>query len=155
MQLSPIDPALRQDAERLADIFTKLQRRLILKLSKELSRGKLSFAQYFLLGFLARDERLSMSEIATKMGHTTAAATGLVDRLEALGFLKRSHCCDDRRKIEVEITASGAELVSRVREDMIGNVLCMMSKLTTEQQKTWVYIYEKVLDHCTEECTES
>jgi len=39
-----------------------------------------------------------MSGIALKMGHTTAAATGLVDRLEKLGYVQRSHALDDRRK---------------------------------------------------------
>jgi predicted transcriptional regulator len=32
-----------------------------------------------------------MTEIASRMGHTTAAATGLVDRLEKLGLVRRVH----------------------------------------------------------------
>ncbi len=64
----------RQDAERLADIFTVLQRCFILNLSKELSRGNVSFPQYCLLGFLREQKELTMTEIAQKMGHSTAAA---------------------------------------------------------------------------------
>ena len=104
---------MRTDCERLADIFTVLQRCFLMNLSKELSRGKVSFPQYFLLGFLAQKEFLTMSEIAAKMSHTTAAATGLVDRLEKLGYVRRTHASDDRRKIEVQITGAGLQLGRR------------------------------------------
>jgi len=46
-----------------------------------------------------------MTDIAKKMGHSTAAATGLVDRLEKLGFVERMHSAEDRRKVFVRITA--------------------------------------------------
>src|SRR4051794_19440613 len=101
------EPDMRADAERLADIFTVLQRCFILNLSKELARGDVSFSQYCLLGFLREKNLLSMSKIAQRMGHTTAAATGLVDRLEKLGHVKRTHGQDDRRKILVQLTPAG------------------------------------------------
>src|SRR5258708_13331175 len=82
---------LRPTAQRLADIFTTLQRCFILTLSKELARGKVSFPQYCLLGFLAQQEHLTMTEIAHKMGHTTAAAPGLADRLDNLGHAPPLH----------------------------------------------------------------
>lgn len=139
---------MRADAERLADIFTVLQRSFILSLSKELTRGHVSFPQYCLLGFLAQQKHLTMSEIAQRMGHTTAAATGLVDRLEKLGHVKRAHGKDDRRKILVQITASGSDIVTEVREDMIGNVLKMMEHLDASEQKVWLQIYEKIFTYC-------
>ncbi len=139
---------MRVDAERLADIFTVLQRCFMLNLSKELSRGKVSFPQYFLLGFLTHEKQLTMTEISQKMGHTTAAATGLVDRLEKLGLAKRTHARDDRRKILVQVTSSGSSLVEKVREDMISNLLKMMSHLDAEEQRNWVTIYEKIFTYC-------
>ncbi|MEA3213303.1 MAG: hypothetical protein QOE70_6360 [Chthoniobacter sp.] len=139
---------LRADAERLADIFTSLQRCFILNLSKELARGNVSFPQYCLLGFLAQQDHLTMSEIAQRMGHTTAAATGLVDRLEKLGHVKRTHGKDDRRQILVQITETGAALVAEVRDDMVTNLLKMMTHLDSSEQKTWVQIYEKISTYC-------
>ena len=139
---------MRRDAGRLADIFTILQRSFLLSLSKELTRGNVSFPQYFLLGFLALKGELTMTEIAKKMGHTTAAATGLVDRLEKLGHVKRSHATDDRRKILVQITASGERIVGEVRDDMVENLLKMMSHLDPGEQRSWVQIYEKIMTYC-------
>src|SRR5215813_13990797 len=67
----------RGDAERLSHIILEMQRCFLLHLSKELAPGNVSFPQYFLLAYLDSKEVLSMSEIAKKMGHTTAAASGL------------------------------------------------------------------------------
>ena len=142
------DAKLRADAERLADIFTSLQRCFILKLSKELSRGNVSFPQYCLLGFLREQKQLTMSEIADRMGHSTAAATGLIDRLEMLGHVKRTHAQDDRRKVLVEVTASGSALVTEVRDDMVKNLLKMMCVLDEAEKTAWLQIYEKIFSYC-------
>ena len=139
---------LRRDAEKLVDILTTLQRCFLMNLSRELSRGNVSFPQYFLLGFLAQQKYLTMSEIAEKMGHTTAAATGLVDRLENLGYAHRTHGSEDRRKIMVEITESGLALVGKIREDMIDGVVIMMGHLCVDEQKAWLQIYEKIKNVC-------
>ena len=139
---------MRRDAERLADICTTLQRSFLLSLSKELNRGNVSFPQYFLLGFLAQQGELTMTAIAKKMGHTTAAATGLVDRLEKLGHVKRGHATEDRRKIFVKITASGECIVREVRDDMVANLLKMMACLNSNEQRSWVQIYEKIITYC-------
>jgi len=92
-----------------------------------------------------------MSEIAAKMGHTTAAATGLVDRLEKLGYVRRMHASDDRRKIEVQITPSGLCLVAQIREDMVSGLGGMMRLLSPTEQKAWVQVYEKIFACVTKE----
>ncbi len=141
----PRNAQKRKDAERLADIFTVLHRGFITRLSRELLRGSVSYPQYFLLSYLDQTDHLSMSEIAARMGHTTAAATGLVDRLENLGLVKRVHASDDRRKINVNSTPAGHELVMKVREDMVSNFLDRMEDLDAGEQQAWVQIYEKII----------
>jgi DNA-binding MarR family transcriptional regulator len=140
---------LRAGAEKLTDIFTQLQRDFVLYLSKELTRGQVSFAQYLLLSILEQlDAPLTMTLVAGRMKHTTAAATGLVDRLEKLGYVRRQSTKEDRRKVLVQITNKGTELVKFVREDMIRSVTHLMEQLTTEEQNSWVNIYEKILPFC-------
>jgi DNA-binding MarR family transcriptional regulator len=89
-----------------------------------------------------------MSAIAQKMGHTTAAASGLVARLQNLGYVMRSHASDDRRKVMVCITPRGSALVRRIREEMICNLMKMMSHLSPGEQKSWLQIYSKIYDYC-------
>jgi DNA-binding MarR family transcriptional regulator len=146
--LTEQNPTLRADAERLADVLSVLQRCFLLRLSQDLARGNVSFPQYLLLGFLVQQEQLTMTEIASKMGHTTAAATGLVDRLEKLGLVLRVHAQEDRRKVFVRPTPEGCALVASVRSDMVENLMRMMSHLDLGEQKAWVRIYEKIFDFC-------
>jgi len=144
---SPTDQ-VRADAERLSHIVLEMQRCFVLRLCKELAPGNVSFPQFFLLAYLDRKEVLSMSEIAKKMGHTTAAASGLVARLENLGYVVRSVARDDRRKVMVCITPKGSALVRRIREEMVGNLMKILNHLTPDEQKAWLQIYGKIYDYC-------
>lgn len=139
---------VRPDVERLADIIMLLQRCFMQRLSEQLAHGQVSFAQYFLLGHIASHESLSMTEIAEKMSHSTAAATGLVDRLENLGYVQRTHAADDRRKVLVRITKKGNALVEQIRQDIIGNLAVLMDQLSPDEQKNWLRIYEKIYAYC-------
>jgi DNA-binding MarR family transcriptional regulator len=144
---SPSDQ-IRADAERLSHIVLEMQRCFVLHLCKELAPGNVSFPQFFLLTYLDRKEVLTMSAIAQKMGHTTAAASGLVDRLENLGYVMRSVARDDRRKVMVCITPKGSALVRRIREEMVGNLMKVLNHLTPDEQKAWLQIYSKIYDYC-------
>lgn len=139
---------IRADAERLSHIILELQRCFVLRLCKELAPGNVSFSQFFLLAYLDQAEVLTMSAIARKMGHTTAAASGLVARLENLGYVVRSVAPDDRRKVMVCITAKGSALVRRIREEMVGNLVKILDHLTPDEQKAWLQIYGKIYDYC-------
>ena len=135
--------------DRLADIIMSMQRCFMMHLSEELSHGQVSFPQFFLLGHIVNGQSLSMTEIAELMSHTTAAATGLVDRLENLGYVRRSHDEGDRRKVLVQTTPKGDELVSRIRADIVQKLTDVMEVLTPSEQLSWLRIYEKIYHHIT------
>lgn len=135
-------------AEELADILMVLQRCFLMNLSKELNRGKISFPQFFLLGYLSQRGKLSMSEIAQTMGHTTAAATGLVDRLERLRYVTRGHDRTDRRKVLVGITLRGSALVEGIRREMVDNLNQVMGTLEPDERDYWLRIYRKIYNFC-------
>ena len=88
----------------LARIATVLQRRFLLDLFRQTSAKRLSIPQYTLLGFLAAESGVPMGHLAKQMGHATSATTGLVDRLEAAGLVRRASVKGDRRQKLVEIT---------------------------------------------------
>lgn len=135
---------IRQDAGKLADFIMFTQRSFLLNLSRELNKGSVSYAQFFLLGYLASEQHLTMTDIAKKMGHSTAAATGLVDRLEKLGYVVRLHASDDRRKVMVQITEKGGELVNRMREDIVSGLVDLMVDLDDGEQDALLKTYGKI-----------
>lgn len=115
-------------AEQLSDFVMFAQRSCILNLSSELTKDKVSFPQFFLMTYLEAEPFLTMSSIAKKMGHSTAASTGLVDKLEELGYVERGHAPNDRRKIIVRITAQGRELVAKMRSTIVKDIAGLMAQ---------------------------
>lgn len=118
---------MKKVAGDVADFIMFTQRSFLLDLSRELNRGNVSYAQFFLLGYLASEPRLTMTDISRKMGHSTAAATGLVDRLERLGYVQRVHAAEDRRKVMVQITPKGQQLVQELRDNLASTVADVMA----------------------------
>ena len=136
--------SIRKDAGKLADFIMFTQRSFLLNLSKELNKGSVSYAQFFLLGYLANENFLTMTDISKKMGHSTAAATGLVDRLEKLGYVQRLHASEDRRKVMVQITRKGIDLVERIREDIVSSLVALMVDLDENEQDALLKTYVKI-----------
>jgi DNA-binding MarR family transcriptional regulator len=134
----------QESVDRLADIILSLHRGLLLHLCESLAGGQVSFAQFFMLSHVHTTGPLSMTEIAEKMRHTTAAATGLVDRLQKLDFVERVQAPEDRRKVLVRIRPKGEALVSFIRADVSSNLLKIMLHLTPEEQAMWFAIYTKI-----------
>lgn len=74
-----------------------------------------------------------MSNIAKMMGHSTAAATGLVDKLQDMDYLKRYTAAADRRKIMVRITDQGRELVQQMRNNIAKDLSNIMARESNEE----------------------
>ncbi len=133
-----------ESVDRLAEMVLSLHRGLLLHLCESLAGGQVSFAQFFMLSHVHTQGPMSMTEIAEKMRHTTAAATGLVDRLQKLGFVDRIQALDDRRKVLVSLRPKGEELVAFIRKDISANLLKVMLHLSPDEQVMWIAIYTKI-----------
>src|SRR3954471_18507901 len=74
---------------------------------------------------------LSLSELSKRMGLSHSTVSGIVDRLEARGFLRRVQREDDRRFVEVELTRDIQrwlrEELPASRSDPIADVLATAS----------------------------
>lgn len=64
-------------------------------------------------------EGLSCSEIADRTLITKGGITGILDRLEARGLIKRIQSRDDRRSVNVRLSAKGAELFRKLYPELV------------------------------------
>ncbi len=53
---------------------------------------------------VSRRGRLTAGQLAAELGVTTGAVTGLIDRMERIGYFRREHDPSDRRKVVVLLT---------------------------------------------------
>ena len=64
---------------------------------------------------LLSDGPLTASELARRAGITTASVTGVIDRLEAVGYVRRERDRADRRKVVVTLqTREAAQVIGPV-----------------------------------------
>lgn len=131
----------------LADMIERMHRWSFLSLSKSLAKSGASFTQFCLLGLLDGDmPSPTMSEIAARMKHTCAAATGLVERLVQLDYVKRANDAADRRRILIHITQKGKNLLRSIRNERANYVERFMQVLDDSEKRDWLRIYEKIID---------
>jgi DNA-binding MarR family transcriptional regulator len=105
----------------------------------------LSFAQMDVLIALAgtRGESLSCSEIAEKTLITKGGITGILDRLQARGLVKRIPSPDDRRSVLVRLSAKGVELFRKLYPELTHNGRSLFEKaFTPEQMKEFSKLLE-------------
>ena len=139
-----MDPRV-PELERIA---TLLQRRFLIDLFRQTSANRLSIPQFTLLGFLAVESGVPMGVLAKRMGHATSATTGLVDRLEGVGLVRRQALKGDRRQKLVEITAKGKELMGRLQGELRQHLSAILGQLDLGDQDAWVRIYRVMENYC-------
>jgi MarR family transcriptional regulator, 2-MHQ and catechol-resistance regulon repressor len=120
---TPAQPALAAQATQPADQPYLEAARALLKASflfsshpeRACQTYDLNLAQVDVLITLANAAGggLSCSEIAEKTLITKGGITGILDRLEARGLVKRMPSRDDRRSVMVRLSAKGAELFGK------------------------------------------
>ncbi|GAB2728352.1 MarR family winged helix-turn-helix transcriptional regulator [Kitasatospora kifunensis] len=79
-------------------------------------RHGLSSSQAKALGVVL--EPVPMRALAGRLGCDASNVTGIVDRLESLGFARREAAATDRRVKIVTITEPGREVLLKIRADM-------------------------------------
>ena len=89
-----------------------------MKVGGELARLGLSFAQAHALRLLDPEEPLPMSALAERLFCDASNVTGIADRLEARGLVRRQSSEGDRRVKALTITPAGTKLRKQVMELM-------------------------------------
>jgi DNA-binding MarR family transcriptional regulator len=102
-----MDPELRRAVRTLAYASRGLER----------AAAPLSLPQYRILALVAgAPERAS--RLAQRVDVTKAALTGVIDALEARGFIERAVVDGDRRGVTLVLTATGTEALAAADEAM-------------------------------------
>lgn len=102
----------------------------------EVREHGLSGGQLGILRVLAEagDEGIQLNEISHQLYMTCGNVTGLIDRLEDAGHLRRQPHPDDRRVTLAVMTPAGRDLFDEVYPPHIARIERLMSALTNEEQ---------------------
>lgn len=113
---SPASPLTKDEFEALAQFRYELRRFLRFSEQATHSHGVTPLHYLLLLqikGYPGR-EWATITELAERLQAKHHGVVSLVTRCEAAGLVRRSTSAEDRRRVEVRLTAKGAKLVERV-----------------------------------------
>jgi DNA-binding MarR family transcriptional regulator len=101
--------------DRFIFLISKVCQKLITTLQKSFSENGIEVTpiQGMLLFFLQKNDGSSLTQISQGLMLENPTVTGLIDRLEKLGYVKRSDHPSDRRIYLVHITEKGKKVANK------------------------------------------
>lgn len=94
--------------------------------------------------FEAGEEGLMLSELSKRLMVTCGNTTGVVDRLEQAGYLRRERCVGDRRVVWARLTPEGARVYQRVMPAYIRLIHELCAGLSRQDQEAITRCCEKL-----------
>lgn len=77
---------------------------------------RITVVQAGILFLLKHGDGRTMTELSEALSIDNSAVTGLVDRLEKLGFIVRRPCPNDRRALRIHMTEEGLQEVNKAKD---------------------------------------
>jgi DNA-binding MarR family transcriptional regulator len=141
--------ALADDESKLA--FDRIVETLIFlytesrRLTKdEARRHDLTGPQLTVIKLLAGIGDLSLTELSENMQTRNSTVTGIIDRMEAAGLVKRIRSESDRRVVMIRLTPQGRSLARNVPIEPMQAFRRALETLSTTEQKTLLKILSKL-----------
>lgn len=138
-------------ADQLSEIIPVMMKEFLRRQVQEICQCNLTFPQFVAMEFIVKKQDPKMTDLANYMAVTTAAMTGIIERLVRDKYVERLYDPSDRRIIKVKLTSNGAALVKKmqiVRRKMILNVF---SQISPKDREAYLRILSKVRDILVEE----
>ncbi len=142
--------------EELSEQLTNLERLMLRvgwleqrRLARDLADFGLTVTQFSVLrSVLHGDKQPTMSALADETLLRCATMTGIVDRLARMGLVARERDPGDKRRVLVELTPSGREVLRRVRHSRrvrLGETLVHLSTDDAQELLRLLQLYLEVL----------
>src|SRR5438034_10898980 len=139
--MKPTSPPAGDPWELLVRLFFA-QRANLPPLAAEL---QLSPAQCHVLHLIEPRRPLPMGRLAETLACDASNVTGLVDRLESRGLLRRRPSAQDRRVKVLQLTPAGSRLRAQMLRQTAGRSL-PLARLSFDERRTLVRILEALVD---------
>lgn len=144
------DKDLENDVTELDALTFQLNLTSRQRLKKLLSRYELTVPQFMALNCLQQQQdACSMSEIADSTLQVSATMTGIINRLEENGLVKRERDHTDRRTLRVRITPRGDKLIEAICKIQQAYLYHFFDGLSPAERRTAIDLAKRYLEAMT------
>jgi DNA-binding MarR family transcriptional regulator len=139
-----VEESLVGFADRMNEVMPTIIKEFARRQINELYKGKITLPQFLVLEFLYRKGESKMTDLAHFMGVSTAAMTGIGDRLVRDGYIKRAYDPNDRRIVRVKLIARGSDLVEKINEQRRQMVIKIFGKISENDRNDYLRILMQI-----------
>ncbi|WP_250813828.1 MarR family winged helix-turn-helix transcriptional regulator [Clostridium swellfunianum] len=120
-------------AVKIIQLMKKVTNAIKQRMGNHFKEMNLTGPQGMLMGTLAHNGEMKVSELSDKLGLSNSTVSGILDRLENQGLVERVRSKEDRRVVYVKVTDEFIKH-SQKHFDEINNIIeQMMNKATPEE----------------------
>lgn len=142
--------SLSEFADRLHDILPVVMREFFKRQADEISKGKITLPQFVTLDLLIRCGESRMKDLAGSMDVTTAAMTGIVDRLVRDGYAERVYDSRDRRIIKAKLTSKGGTVVKKIYHTRREMILDVFGRISQDDREDYLRVLTRIKEILTQ-----
>lgn len=126
--------------------LTLVHHRIQEELQAALKPFEVSLQQFNVLRILRgrKGEPANMSTINDRMVTKMSNTTRLVDKLMAKGYVSRQTCPSNRRKVEIDITPEGRDILLQMDEAVAESESRLLNALNQEELKQLNILLDKI-----------
>lgn len=143
--------SLFEFADRMNQVMPVIIQGFARRQADELYKGKITLPQFLILDFLSQQGESKMTNMAYFMHVTTAAMTGIVDRLVRDDYVVRVYDPEDRRIIKIKLTPRGNELVKKINEQRRRMIIKIFGSISEADRQDYLRILMQIKDILTQE----
>jgi DNA-binding MarR family transcriptional regulator len=121
----------RSAAELAIRVTPQLSRWIQLQMTND-EEHDLSMRQLSALQFIDGTET-TLGDVARNLNVTPAVVTGLIDRLERRGYVRRVASVFDRRRVYIELTTAGEDVRDHAEDQLAKRLDDLLAKLSDEE----------------------
>jgi DNA-binding MarR family transcriptional regulator len=121
----------RSTADLAIRVTPQLSRWIQLQMTDD-EEHDLSMRQLSALQFIDGTET-TLGDVARNLNVTPAVVTGLIDRLERRGYVRRVASVYDRRRVYIELTTAGEDVRDHAEDQLAKRLQSLLSNLSSEE----------------------
>jgi DNA-binding MarR family transcriptional regulator len=135
-QLTFIEEVQRISISLNKKVMTEIKERL-------LSQGITPF-QYHILLIIGKCSHIGVTKLAEEMRVKPSAITPVINRLIDLELVSRYHSQEDRRKVNIELTAKGEQVIEEANEIVQKMIAHFFSCYEPKDQEQFLKLFKKL-----------
>jgi len=138
--------ALSEFADKMIEIIPVLGSELMRRQTNELFKGEITLQQFAILDYLIRNGQSRMTDLARFLKVSTAAMTGIIERLVKAGYVLRLSEPGDRRIIKISALPKSTELVKKLNRQRREMIMDIFGQLSNGERENYLSILTRVRD---------